>query len=471
MKRLAIYLTAITALLSATSLFAQEQGTKQPREGYTVHTVKWFEDLRSIADKYNVPQNVIIKINNLKDGWVSTRQELLIPTDRKYWPASEVSVPAQDTDTAENSTAAPESENADIQDNPSDSTAAVASPVQSLHIALVLPFYSSSASQNNNAMDFYGGVLMAVKKAGEMGTGIELDVYDIAKEQIDGSRLDACDFVMGPIKSDDLKTVLSLVNGSTTVVSPLDPKAEALCSEYPNMVQGACSTSGQFKEAVQWALDERSEGYAHDNYIIISGENEWACVNETAQALKEAGKSFKSIKCTIQGQINGWENSYNPDAMNKVIVASNSEAILNNIITRMSVEVGKAENIKVYAGNRLRSYDTIHIEDIHHASSRIVCPYFIDYKDAATLDFIHKYRALYNCEPSQFAFHGYDLCNYLINTYSQLGKAWSTLISDDEGASGLQAHFKMERTDNGALVNKGMRHTVYESDYKVSLKQ
>lgn len=471
MKRLAIYLTIITALLSATSLLAQEQ---QPKEGYTVHTVKWFEDLRSISEKYNVPQSVIIKINNLKDGWVSTRQELLIPTDRKYWPAAEAQDAGQNTVATEDNATAPQPDNAaaddEVQKNIVDSIA-VASPVRSLHIALVLPFSSNSAKESNNAMDFYGGVLMAVKKAGETGTGIELDVYDISKEHLDGNRLDACDFVMGPIKSDDLKTVLSLVKGSTTVVSPLDPKAEALCSEYPNMVQGACSTADQFKEAVQWALDERPEGYTHDNYIIISGENEWACVNETAQALKEAGKSFKSIKCTIQGQINGWESSYSPNAMNKVIVASNSEAILNNIITRMSVEVGKAENIKVYAGNRLRSYDTIHIEDIHHASSRIVCPYFIDYKDAATLDFIHKYRALYNCEPSQFAFHGYDLCNYMINTYSKLGKAWSTLISDDEGASGLQAHFKMERTDNGALVNKGMRHTVYESDYKVSLKQ
>lgn len=470
MKRFAIYLTTIIALLSATSLLAQEQGTKQPREGFTVHTVKWFEDLRSIADKYNVPKDVIIKINNLKDGWVSTRQELLIPTDRKYWPDTDTQEVVQDAGTAEDGNAVPAAENGDIQNNTGDSPA-VASPVQSLHIALVLPFSSTSAKENNNAMDFYGGVLMAVKRAGEMGIGIELDVYDISREHLDGSRLDACDFVMGPIKSDDLKTVLSLVSGSTTVVSPLDPKAEAMCPEYPNMVQGACSTAGQFNEAVHWALEEWTEGYEHDNYIIISGENEAACVNEAAEALKEAGKSFKTIKCTIQGLIDGWENSYSPDAMNKVIVASNSEAILNNIITRMSVEVGKAENIRVYAGNRLRSYDTIHIEDIHHAASRIVCPYFIDYNNDITLDFIHKYRALYNCEPSQFAFHGYDLCNYMIQTYSQLGKGWISLISGYEAASGLQARFKMERTDSGALINKGMRHTVYESDYKVSLKQ
>lgn len=467
MKRLAIYLTAMMALMSGTSLLAQEQ----PEEGYIIHTVKWFEDLRSIAEKYNVPQGVIIKINNLKDGWVSTRQELRIPTDRKYWPEAFQESVVAERDTVATGLQSVVAVDSVIQDTGEDCQTVEASPVQSLHIALVLPFNSSSEKENSNAMDFYGGVLMAVKKAGESGTSIELDVYDISREHLDGSRLDACDFVLGPIKSDDIKTVLSLASASTTIISPLDQRAGALCGEYPNVVQGACSTAGQFQEVVQWALSERAEGYASDNYIIISGDNETACLNEAADALKAAGKTFKTVGCNIQGHINGWESSYKPDAMNKVIIASNSEAILNNIITRMGVEAGKAENIMVYAGNRLRSYDTIHIEDIHHASSRIVCPYFIDYKDGATLDFIHKYRALYNCEPSQFAFHGYDLCNYMIKTYSELGKGWNAHISDSEASSGLQARFKMERTDNGALVNKGMRHTVYEKDYKVSLKQ
>ena len=43
------------------------------------HTVKWYEDLSSIAEKYHVTEDAIVKANGLKDKKVKSRQVLIIP--------------------------------------------------------------------------------------------------------------------------------------------------------------------------------------------------------------------------------------------------------------------------------------------------------------------------------------------------------------------------------------------------------
>ena len=81
----------------------QASVTQTPQSGdYIVHTVKWFEDLGSIARKYGVSKEAIMRANGMTTPTVSRRQKLLIPTGAEAEePAVEVITPADDEEVEE----------------------------------------------------------------------------------------------------------------------------------------------------------------------------------------------------------------------------------------------------------------------------------------------------------------------------------------------------------------------------------
>ena len=53
---------------------AEKKGRKRK-----VHTVKWYEDIEDIAQKYGVSAEAIMEVNSLKDRKLTTRQKIQIP--------------------------------------------------------------------------------------------------------------------------------------------------------------------------------------------------------------------------------------------------------------------------------------------------------------------------------------------------------------------------------------------------------
>ena len=47
--------------------------------------------------------------------------------------------------------------------------------------------------------------------------------------------------------------------------------------------------------------------------------------------------------------------------------------------------------------------------------------YRIDYTSQGTLEFIHKYRAAFNTEPTSFAFQGYDILTFFVEAMNTWG--------------------------------------------------
>ncbi len=424
-------------------------------EGFVEHIVKWYEDISSISAKYGVPVDVIVSVNKLGEAKVENRQKLLIPTDEKLWPENGGESPA----TAEKS----EPEGEALQSAATEPSApekyTQAIPSNDFKLGLYLPFNSGSESQRAGVMDFYGGVLMGIREVADKGMNITLDVRDITSAD-DMGKASASDIVIGPFRSNDFETIAN--NDSTAMlISPLDPKTANIAAAKTNVVQLAASNAGQFELAMEY-----NEG---DNFIVISSDMDTAGLNDVKQALEAHNISYTLCKCWVQGEIQGWSKAYKEDVTNKVILAINSEAVLNNAIRNMCIEENKG-NIICYAGSKVTSYQSIPVENIHRAHLHVLCSYYIDYNAAETQEFIQKYRALYNCEPSQYAFQGHDLAVFLSTTWGEYGKAWPDLISTRKQMDLLQSSFKLVRLENGGLVNVGSRKLEYQRDYKIVLR-
>ena len=157
-----------------------------------------------------------------------------------------------------------------------------------------------------------------------------------------------------------------------------------------------------------------------------------------------------------------------PDATNRVFIASESEAFVNDVVRNLNILIHNKMNIVLYAPSKIRSFDTIEVENLHNVSAHVSLAYYIDYDDPEVQDFIMKYRALFNTEPTQFAFQGFDAAEYFITLCSRYGNNWYRKLGETR-QSMLQSTFDFHAKENGGFVNQGIRRIVYGPKWSVSI--
>ena len=168
--------------------------------------------------------------------------------------------------------------------------------------------------------------------------------------------------------------------------------------------------------------------------------------------LKDMGISFSSYSYNIlEGRkaAGGLSALMTNSGANRVIVSSDSEAFVYDVVRNLNLMIHKKLDVIVYTAAKIRSFDTIEVENLHNLNLHVSSSYFIDYEKQEVKDFILKYRALYNTEPSQFAFQGYDIAYYFISTCSKYGSSWWRHLSTKERTNMLQCDFLFYEAGEG----------------------
>ena len=173
----------------------------QPVE-YIIHTVKWFEDLGSIARKYGVSKEAIMRANGMTSPTVSRKQKLRIPTGIQEEPAVEVSTPQEGDDATEQEEEKSKNIFETIGEAISEKTDEfLYMGKKDISAALIMPF-NAQKSPSENYLDFYSGVLLASYDLKSEGINVDLSVYDAAGGNIPANEgsLSSCDLVIGPVR-------------------------------------------------------------------------------------------------------------------------------------------------------------------------------------------------------------------------------------------------------------------------------
>lgn len=460
----------------------QEKGRKKKagkeEDKYTVHTVRWYEDLDVIAEKYDVTVESIMELNNLKGRKLKNRQKLRIPS------ATEVS--AAEPEAAAQGPIVPAT-SGDVQNvSPENrTTTGISSSIlplfrkNSVDISLLLPLAAGdSTSGSRSNMDFYSGALLAARQLGKEGVGIDLSVYDVADGQmhITEDRLKSSDVVIGPVSAGDLGRLLASAPNSTYIVSPLDHRAEPLALSYKNFIQAPSSSTAQYADLANWIREEKSP---HDTVIIIheKGIKDRTGINTLTHGLKENGIGFQTFSYNIlEGRDipDSLRSRMTLTARNHLMIASESEAFVNDVIRNINLMVHEKYDVAVYASSKIRGFDTIEGANLHNVNLHVSASYYIDYDQKEVQDFIMDYRALFNTEPTPFAFQGYDIILYFAGICSKYGNAWPAMLLLEEEEL-LQSGFRFSRVVVGqsevGFANTAIRRITYGPDYSVSLSK
>ena len=166
--------------------------------------------------------------------------------------------------------------------------------------------------------------------------------------------------------------------------------------------------------------------------------------------------------------LGSFEKVFAAEGTNRVAILSESEAFANDVVRNLNVLIHNKYDIVLYSVSRIRSYDTIDVENLHNANLHVSMSYFINYDSPEVRRFISEYRAIFNAEPNQFAFQGYDVVSYFLKACAEYGTWWSKGLIDAPRANGLQSSFKFEKGERSeGLLNTAVRRAVYGSDYSV----
>lgn len=434
-------------------------------DAYFFHRVKWYEDLNFIARKYEMSPESIMNINGMATSKVKTRQMLKIPRDPEKWENLEKPIPATKEETP-----------AEFQDTTEKSALGFPDIFQregkhDVQASLLLPI-NARGKVNDLAIDLYSGALLAARDLGKEGTNLDLSVFDVGggTMPITRERFSRSDFVIGPVSNADLIQAVNICQGSSWIVSPLDPKTEALADTIPNLIQAPTPTNTQILDAVRWIGSDLKRG---DKVILITqkGVNTTDYAAAVSREMSASGIDFVTTSYSIlegRNSMQSISSLMTTSGANRIITASDSEAFLIEVVRNLYLLAHNSYDIVLYSTSRIRTFDTIDIEQLHSVNLHVSVSYFIDYDAPAVQEFIMDYRALFNADPSQFAFQGYDLMKGLTVLCSKYGRNWDRAFNRMK-VQGLQSDLEFVRTDRGGYVNKAVRRIVYARDYSINL--
>ena len=315
---------------------------------------------------------------------------------------------------------------------------------------------------------------MAARQAGENGTDIDISVYDTdgGVLPITREKLYESDIVIGPVSPAELTGVLEKCPEKTKIISPLDHKAEYLASSHMNFIQAPTSNLILYEDLAKWIKEETKDTAERVIVIYEKGSRDIQELSVMNTILQKDGIRFSSFSYSILEGRDIQEplmSMMNIEAANRVLVMSESEAFVNDVVRNLNLLIHSEYEVILYGPSKIRSFDTIEVDNLHNTRLHTSLAYYVDYENEEVKDFIRKYRALYNTEPTPYAFQGYDIAAYFIKLYSEHGASWEKYL-ESENCKMLQADFDfMKARENGGFVNSGVRRIVYGPDYSISL--
>lgn len=443
---------------------------------YTEHTVKWYEDIEDIARRYDVSVKDIMELNDLKSKKLNTRQVLKIPV-KTVVPAPQPEAAEADDKPDEVETVKPENNENRVRAQEIEAPEVSDTDLLNLRsrdvvdFSLVLPLRATGNPSELN-MDFYSGVLLALKDLEAEGLKVRAHVYDLTAGMPPVDALVKSDFVLGPVASRDLEAILQRVDGRVPVISPLDQKASSLSTFYRNFIQVPTAVDNQYDDLGQWVKEDAEDD---DKIILITEKGAGSVTASVAirSALARRELTYDILNYAIvegRGIPAILTGTMTKEGTNRVVVASESEAFIGDVVRNLGIMLGKGYDIVMYAPSKVRTFDTIEGSAYHDASLHISTSYHADYSSDEVDRFIRAYRALFRTEPSQFAFQGYDTARYFIVRAARYGMAWPERLGH-ERSSGLHTDFLFDSDGNGNHHNVAVRRIVFKKDYSTVLQK
>lgn len=321
------------------------------------------------------------------------------------------------------------------------------------------------------AIDFYQGFKLGIDSASAGGLNFKLNVYDT---KADNAKLEALmrngsllktDLVIGPVFPDGLKHLAQYsITHNIPVVSPLAASHPAEFNN-PNLI----SVANNIDLHVQKMGDYIQKKYNPASTIIVlinpKKSNDEVAAAPVRRYFTQAKKRFVFQEYS---SVYTMETNLIKGKQYVVIVTSSDHSFVMPTISKL-VKMKKAGLGVDLFGHPDWTKQTYNVENLQALNTMITSAYRIDYKRQDVINFVKTYRQLYNFEPGEFSFKGFDIGYYFGTLFSKHGSDFLQYLTKDR-YEGLHNSFSFYYQEKLGYVNNELMLLRY-SDYTLQVIQ
>jgi LysM repeat protein/ABC-type branched-subunit amino acid transport system substrate-binding protein len=340
-------------------------------------------------------------------------------------------------------------------------------------------FYRNS----EDFLQFYEGVLLAIDSLEQEGMNIRLHVFDTQQNPdsirkfIYSEEFLETDLIIGPVYPQVQQEVSEIsAKNRIHMVSPLASQSANLQSN-PYLFQINPSRDYLAQKTAEFIAEE----YFNSNFIVFeAGDQNNADAERVVELTKERlyqsgywgqqqGVNFSVYDFNSEGPF-GFGRILSRTKENVVFVPSLNEGEISVALSNIN---NRADDysITLIGFNRYEQFSSIDLAYYFNLKLHYIDPYWIDYKDPATIRFINKFKANFHTEPDNFGAQGYDVAFYFLNALKNYGKHFEACLPYMR-TNLVQGNYKFEKVSPfGGYMNKGVSVINYQRDYDVVRKR
>lgn len=315
-------------------------------------------------------------------------------------------------------------------------------------------------------IDFYQGFKLGLDSAAAAGLNFKLNVFDTEDDNahisvlFKNERFKQSNLIVGPVFPDGQKFIADYSKeNNVAVVSPLAASSPAEFNN-PNLISVVNNIDLHGKKIAAYV----AKNFNPSNTIVVlinpkkSEDEQFAFPirsyfrNNTKFIVQEYASAFTFETKMVKGK------------QYAIIITSYDRAFVAPTLDKLY----KLKNLPVggYTINLFghpnwvkQNYPT---DKVQALNTIITSSYKIDYKSAAVIGFIKKYRRSYGFEPGEYAFKGFDIAYYFGKLLDQYGEDYLSYITKEK-YKGLHNNFTFIQDEKLGYINTSLMLLKYKN--------
>ena len=327
------------------------------------------------------------------------------------------------------------------------------------------PVTKAEIEKHAMAIDFYQGFKLGIDSAASFGLSFKLLVHDTREttQQLDAllksNFLEGSHLLVGPVFPEGLKYMATYSRQrNLPMVSPLAASQPAEFAN-PNLI----SIVNNIDLHAARIGDHITKKYKaqQTTAVLISTKN---------PSDEVLGKPLRTYFSSQRGQAIPFEEYASVFTMEMkalktrkyvVMVSSSDFKFVAATLDKLNKMKKAGFNIELY-GHPDWLKQNYNIEKLQSLNTVITSSYKVNYKSAAVIDFIKKYRKAYQFEPGEFAFKGFDIGFYFGREFARHGDDYLKHLTKDQ-YKGLHNSFSFIQDEQNGYINTSLNLLQYRN--------
>jgi len=315
-------------------------------------------------------------------------------------------------------------------------------------------------------IDFYQGFKLGLDSAAAAGLNFKLNVFDTEDDNahisvlFKNERFKQSNLIVGPVFPDGQKFIANYSKeNNVAVVSPLAASSPAEFNN-PNLISVVNNIDLHGKKIAAYV----AKNFNPSNTIVVlinpkkSEDEQFAFPirsylrNNTKLIVQEYASAFTFETKMVKGKqyaviITSYDRAFVAPTLDKLYKLKNLPA------------GGYTINLFGHPNWVKQNYPT---DKVQALNTIITSSYKIDYKSAAVIGFIKKYRRSYGFEPGEYAFKGFDIAYYFGKLLDQYGEDYLSYITKEK-YKGLHNNFTFIQDEKLGYINTSLMLLKYKN--------